>query len=364
MIPETTKAITVDWLNEALHASGFLGDASITAIQHEPMGLGEGFMSDMARLALTYDRQAPHLPASVVAKLPTAFESARAVGMLLRIYEREIRFYQEVAPKSPIRTPRLVHADIDSENGRFALLMEDCSQYTPVDPQVKGLSREHTELITLKLAGFQARWWDSEELRALDWLPGAGAPETLALTDIFRGCWDACAQMPGFREALPDGGWEAGLRIREHYDWLIGSIPGGNLTIGHSDFRVDNMFFDWDTPDDPLVVFDWGAAYATRGAGDLAYLVGACVATDVRRRIEKDILRLYNTRLVQAGVSGYSEDECWSDYLRGLLIFTIILVLAYSSLDMSDPRGTELLRVGLDRWFTAIIDNDATSILP
>jgi hypothetical protein len=84
----------------------------------------------------------------------------------------------------------------------------------------------------------------------------------------------------------------------------------------------------------------------------------------VRRRIEKDILRLYNTRLVQAGVSGYSEDECWSDYLRGLLIFTIILVLAFSSLDMSDPRGTELLRVGLDRWFTAIIDNDATSILP
>jgi len=88
------------------------------------------------------------------------------------------------------------------------------------------------------------------------------------------------------------------------------------------------------------------------------------VATDLRRVVEKDLIRLYYERLVEKGVSGYSFDECRTDYLKGLLFFTFIGVLAIASLDMSDPRGTELLRVALPRYFTAILDNDAASVLP
>jgi hypothetical protein len=97
---------------------------------------------------------------------------------------------------------------------------------------------------------------------------------------------------------------------------------------------------------------------------DLAYLLGGSVATDLRRAVEKDILKLYYDRLLERGVSGYSFDECRNDYRKGLLFFTLIWVVAVASLDMSDPRGTELLRVAIPRYFTSILDNDATSVLP
>lgn len=171
-------------------------------------------------------------------------------------------------------------------------------------------------------------------------------------------------QSDEFKKALPAGGWEAGLKIGEHYRWLYEGMPDDNLTLCHTDYRADNMFFDRDTPDDALVVFDWGGAGVARGVIDLAYLLGDSLTIDLRRQVEKDVVKLYYGRLLDRGVSGYPFEECWADYLTGLLFSTIIPVVAFSSLDMSDPRGTELARVMLDRLFTAVIDNAATSVLP
>ena len=363
MIPARSKDIGADWLNEVLHSSGFLTDASVTALQHEPWGVGEGFVSDMARLTVTYDREAPQLPKTMIAKLPTSYESARAVALQFNLYEKEIRFYTEMAPRSPIRTPGLIYGEVDSENQEYVLIMEDCSCYEQVD-QVTGLNNDQTKLVALKLADFHARWWDAEDLFSFSWIPRPRGPEAVALIDTYRVCWDVSAQIEDFGKALPQGGWEVGLKIHEHFPWLIESVPDNHLTINHLDFRVDNMFFDWATADDPLIVFDWGGVSVSRGVMDLAYLLGGSVATDLRRAVEKDVLRLYYQRLLERGVSGYSFDECRTDYLKGLLFFTFIGVLAVASLDMSDPRGTELLRVAIPRYFTTILDNDATSVLP
>ncbi len=363
MIPEQTKDITVAWLNEALHANGFLTDARIVSLAREPIAVGQGFMSDMAKLTVAYDRDAPNLPTTMIAKLPATYESARAVAMQLNLYEREIRFYQDAAPKSPIRTPGLICGEIDSANQRYALLLEDCSHCEQLD-QTVGMNYEQAKLATLKLADFHARWWDADDLGSFDWLPGPKDPAVMVLIDVFTASWEACAQHDDFRKMLPAGGWEAGLKLYEHYRWLIENLPENKLTMSHVDYRADNMFFDRGTPDDPLIVFDWGGTLIARGVTNLAYLLGGSLTIDLRRRVEKDLVKLYYQRLLDRGVSGYSYDECRTDYLQGLLVFTIIAVLAFSTLDMSDPRGAELLRVAVDRWFTSIVDNDATSVLP
>ena len=363
MIPARSKDITAEWLNEALHSSGFLRGANITALQHEPWGVGEGFVSDMARLTVTYDPEVPRLPKTMIAKLPTTYESARAVALQFNVYEKEIRFYIEVAPRSPIRAPGLIYGEVDSERQKYVLILEDCSCYAQID-QITGLDDDQTKLVALKLADFHARWWDAEDLFSFLWIPKPRGAEAMALIDTFRVCWDVSVQNEEFVRALPEGGREAGLKIYEHYPWLIESVPDNHLTITHLDFRVDNMFFDWATADDPLIVFDWGGASVGRGVGDLAYMLGGSVATELRRTLEKDVVKLYYERLLEGGVSSYSFDECWNDYLKGLLFFTFIGVLAVASLDMSDPRGTELLRVAIPRYFTSIVDNDATSVLP
>ena len=114
-LPATTKDITVEWLNEVLHENGFLGDSNIVSIQHEQIGIGEGFMSDIARITLGYDKPENGLSNTIVAKLPTSFPAARLIGVRDNFYTNEIRFYTDVAPMVPLRTPELIYSCIDEE---------------------------------------------------------------------------------------------------------------------------------------------------------------------------------------------------------------------------------------------------------
>lgn len=363
MIPARSRDITLDWLNDVLYTSGFLRDINIKSITHEPWGVGEGFVSDMARITLEYDGDASHLPKTMIAKLPTSFESANAIAMLFNIYEREIRFYLEVAKQSPVRTPGLIYCDMDLELKRYILILEDCSHYTQID-QIKGLDYEPTKQVALRLADFQARWWDAEELNSFVWMPKNKGPAAMALADTYRGCWDVSIQSEEFVAALPEGGWEAGLRIYQHFPWLVENAADNHLTITHFDFRLDNMFFDFENTNDPVIVFDWQAANINRGVIDLSYFLGGSITIELRRKIEENIVKLYHERLLEKGVSGYSYDECWNDYVKGTLTYAYIPVLGFSSLDISDERAKKLGLVLTERHFTSIIDNDATSLLP
>ena len=362
MIPGRLTDISVDWLNEALHSNGFLKDANIAALTHEPLGVGTGNLSEMARLVVSYDDGAG-LPATMVAKLPPPLESARAIGRQLNAYERETRFYIDVASHIPMRTPQLIYGAADPDNERYVLLLEDCSHCAPID-QVKGLDLALSRLMATKLADFHSAYWDSDSLSSFGWLPRPRGPQMQATVDILRTSVDACAKSQEFKDMLPEGGWEVCLKIYDRAEELVDSVSDQNITIIHSDFRSDNMFLDNEAPDDPLVVFDWQMVLISRGVFDLAYLFGASIEIDLRRQIEKDIVRLYHSRLLDRGISGYSFDECWSDYMKGWLMYTYILTMAYASLDMSNPRAADLLRRAEDRWFTAIVDNNAIDVLP
>ena len=162
--------------------------------------------------------------------------------------------------------------------------------------------------------------------------------------------------------ALPEGGREGGLKIYDNFTWIIENAPKNHLTISHFDFRVDNLFFDVKNADNPVIMFDWGSAVIHRGVIDLSYFLGGSLTIDLRRKIEREIVKLYYERLLEKGVSGYSFDECWQDYLMGTLIYAYIPVLAYASLDRSDERAQRLAPLLTERHFTTIVDNDATSL--
>lgn len=364
MLPATLKEITVSWLNEALHANGFLRpDINILSIEMKPIAVGEGFQSDMARLFVTYDRRDATLPPTMIAKLPTSYEPANYVAMLFNTYEREIRFYRELAARSPLKTPQLILGEFDAENKHYVLILEDCGRCVQVD-QLKGLSEAQLRQAVLKIADFHAHWWESETLKTIPWMPAPRGPAAVALVGFYRDCWDVAVKSPDFLASLPPGGKEAGLQIYENYAWMMGDGASlDRLTITHFDFRGDNMFFD-ESSADPLVVFDWQASVVYRGPIDIAYLIGGSVPVDVRRRVEKDVVEMYYQRLLQKGVKGYSREEMVRDYNGGLLMYAYIPVLAYARLDMSSERGKELARSLTHRHFSAIVDNDATSFFP
>ncbi|KKK45077.1 hypothetical protein LCGC14_1506850 [marine sediment metagenome] len=363
MIPKRTKRITAEWLNEVLHDSGYLKDFNIESISREPCGVGEGFVSDMARLAITYDKDSSELPKTMIVKMPTTFRTALAVALQYNLYEKEIRFYHEVAPKSPIRVPGLIYSDFDSEAKKYILILEDCSCYKMID-QVEGLNYEQTKQAIISIADFHARWWDAPDLFSFDWMAKPRDETTMAFIDTFHKSWDLAIKSEGFHEFIPEGGLEVGEKIYKHFSWMMNDVPDDNLSIAHFDYRADNMFFDSGNSDNPLIVIDWSSPLVTRSILDVAYLLGTSIEIDLRRKIEKEMLKLYIKRLEEKGITSYDFDMAWYDYLKSLMVYAYLPPLGYTQLDMSDPRAIELGKAIDNRLFGAIIENDATSVFP
>jgi hypothetical protein len=363
-IPKRTKRITSEWLNEVLHETGYLKDLNIESISREPWGAGEGFVSDMARLTLTYDKESPELPKTMIVKMPTTFRTALTVALQYNLYEKEIRFYTEVAPKSPIRVPGLIYSDYNSDAKKYILILEDCSCHKMVD-QVEGLNFKQTKQAIFSIADFHARWWDAPDLFSFDWIP---KPKdeiiTTAFINTFRNSWDLAGKSEKFLDFLPEGGREVGEKVYKHFPWLLNNVPDENLTIVHFDYRADNMFFDSENNKNPIITFDWGGALISGGILDIAYLLAGSIKLDLRRQIEEEMIKLYMKRLEENGITGIDFDYIWELYLRSLISYVWLPALSFTQLDISDPRGTELIKIGINRFFRTIIDNDASSVLP
>jgi len=364
-IPKRTKRITSEWLNRILHDSGYLKDFNIESISREPWGEGEGFMSDMARLTITYDKESPELPKTMIVKMPTTFRTALTIALQYNLYEKEIRFYTEVAPKSPIRVPGLIYSDYDLDAKKFILILEDCSCYKMVD-QIEGLNYEQTKQAINSIADFHARWWDAPDLFSFDWMP-TPKDEAIkkAFTDTFRNSWDLAVKSESFLEILPEGGRKAGEKVYKQFPWLLNNVTDENLTIIHFDYKADNMFFDPENSENPIIIFDWASSLISAGLVDIGYLLGGSIKIDLRRQIEKEMIKLYLKRLEENRITiDMDFDEVWENYLSSLMFYAWGPPLGFTQLDISDPRATELFKESANRFFRAIIDNDATSVLP
>ena len=106
--------VTNEWLSE------LLGD-EIGSISRER--IGDGLVGMNLRVVLA--DHAPELPDSVVLKLPSTDETSRMTGIMLRNYEREVKFYLQLADTVDIRVPHCHHGSWDEASGDFVLVLED-----------------------------------------------------------------------------------------------------------------------------------------------------------------------------------------------------------------------------------------------
>ena len=126
-IPISPEDLTSEWLTEALREGGAINQVRVTSVATEVMGDEEGLTGtgQMARLRLTFDRAEADAPQSLVAKLSSPDPVHRAELHALEMYEREVRFYQELANQVALRTPRCFYSALDRETGLCVLLLED-----------------------------------------------------------------------------------------------------------------------------------------------------------------------------------------------------------------------------------------------
>ena len=359
-IPLTMDEVTADWLTAALRASGVLNDARVSSIDRVRVGAGVGILGELARVTLTYDRAAPGAPKTLIAKIPTADPGVRAIAHMLGYYEREIRYYRDLAGQNVVAAPLCYYSDMDPANVRFVLLLEDLAAL-PIGDQVAGCSVEEARAVVLELAKLHARWWERPELKAIDWIPPSNDPMMKLAQGAYLAAIEAFLETFGSRmtPAQRDVAVALGPRMNAMQD-EFGAAPE---TLLHADVRLDNIFFASTRPGSPITLIDWQILVKGRGPYDVAYFLSQSLEPGERKRVEADLLRNYHGKLLDAGVTGYSWEQCWDDYRLSVLFCLCYPVISIGSIDSANARGVALTSAMAERSLAAITDLGCAELL-
>jgi hypothetical protein len=356
---ESPEDLTAEWLGETLRSAGVLEPtASIGAWSAQPIGTGQ--MSQNHRVTLIYDGDPLGGPATVVLKVASPDANSRATGVGLGAYEREVRFYREIAPTLGGPLARCFDAAIDAQTGYFHVLLEDLDPATQGD-QIAGCSVESAALAVDALAELQGERWDDPELLAAGWL-NAGTPLNQGLL---------AAVLPGFVERYEARIAPEHLQLSRDFialadAWLAHAPrPHG---IVHGDYRLDNMLFAGAQPGPdpgagrPVVIVDWQTVACGPPLLDLSYFLGGSLTVEDRRAGEEELVRRYHAGLLAAGVTGFDWETCWAEYRR-TVFHGVVMAIAASMLVVRTERGDDMFMTTLARHAQQALDLESLSLI-
>lgn len=357
MIPDIRRpgAVNAAWLTAVLQNAGV--DAEVLGFTAANVGTGQ--IGDSVRFRLDYARTAPDAPASLVGKFPAANDDSRKTGVMLGNYLREVRFYQQLAGKALVQTPRVWFTDVEEASGEFVLMMEDLAPAQQGD-QLKGVTLDQARLAMMQAARLHASFWADDALEDLRWVSGArAAPSSPVTPDLVGGLWQA------FRARYVDRLDAAAIEVGEAIStrWAaFGGLYDGPRCLTHNDFRPDNMMFGTPAGGHPLTVLDWQSFAYGAGSMDVAYFLAGALTPEVRRSAEPELLGLYHRTLMDLGVTGYSLDDLRRHYRHGA--FTLFLTAFFAAMVVEQTaRGDEMFLQMIGGATTHIQDHGALGLL-
>lgn len=326
---------TSQWLSEALGA-----DVALRAA--EPVGSGQ--MGSCFRLRLA--TRAGSLPDTMLLKLPAEDPAARA--LVAGAYRTEARFYTDLAPTLRVRAPIAYFVSEVTDDGRFALLLEDAAPAVQGD-QIRGCTPEQARAAAVNLAGLHAPRWCDPALLDLGWITASGPEDIATLAELYAPTVETFLTSVG---PLLDA--ETVATLRESTDRIEAWALARSECFApvHGDYRLDNLLF---SPGDPagVIAVDWQTLSIGLPARDLAYLLGTGLAATDRRDHERAIVERYRAELVALGVRGYDARQAWTDYRLAMLQGPLVAVFgcAYGA---RTERG--------DRMFAAMVERSCAAI--
>ena len=119
-MPLVADDLTLEWLNYAL--APLLGNLNIIGFESKIIGVGEGFLGQLARLSLQLDSDDPSVPKTVIAKFASTKPETREFARDQNVYGREIGFYRDIGQEVGIKVPVVVRLEgTNVEKGREIL---------------------------------------------------------------------------------------------------------------------------------------------------------------------------------------------------------------------------------------------------
>ena len=279
---------------------------------------------------------------------------------IFRFYEREVRFYKDLAARVSLGTPRCYHGEFDPASGDFVLLLEDLTGARLGD-QLTSCSIEDARLVIGEVAKLHTGWWNSPRLDELSWMPVSNDPINKAGVALYPQAWPIFMERIG--HTLPEEMRRVGERLGGEVGNILDRFVDGPRTICHGDLRQDNLFFAARPGDPPLRVIDWQISIRGTGTYDIGYFMTQSLDTELRRAHEEQLLKEYHRMLTDAGAEGYSFDELLEHYRWTALFCFAYPVIGGGMGDLSNERGYALARAMMQRSAAAITDWKAGELL-
>ena len=359
LLPAMPEGITPEWLTQILHEGGTLApDTEIVEIAREPVGEGVGMMSELLRLIPTYGGNKGDAPSSIIAKYPSQIPANREIATTYNFYEREVRYFAELAPLTTAACPNTYFTHIDGEN--FIILMEDMADYE-VGNQAIGATLAQTEIGLDEMAKLHAAFW--EKTSDIEWIPHvANSFHATNMQTLTPMAWDTMTTT--FATLFPDA-------LLAKRDDFLASIPALQaytgrppITLAHGDFRMENLLFGTKPQQYAMAIIDWQAPLLGRGMQDVTLLMGQSTQTDVRRAHERALLLRYLSALAALGVTGYSFEEAWGDYRHTHLYNWAYTSVVAGTMDTSNERTFAWMSQMIARQVATTMDLNLLDLLP
>jgi hypothetical protein len=253
-----------------------------------------------ARIRLSYDGPSS-APETMFAKLPPTEPGRRDTIIATGMGQREVLFYANLAPQLSLRVP-VTHAAITTDDGDFALLLEDLSVGScQVSDGTWGITADAAAGALEDLAEMHVRFEDPTRRAAeAPWVKVSTPSNTYGAPMLRYG-------IEHHRDRLSDAFVEISEIYIEKHEQLQALWHAGPPTVIHGDTHIGNLFMDG-----PRVGFlDWGIINLNTPMREVSYFLTMAMNPDERRASERDLLRHYLDVRRALGGSEIGWDDAW-----------------------------------------------------
>ncbi len=349
---ERPSDLTASWLAAAL-GTGPIADFAVERI-------GTGQMSECYRVRLTYaDAEAASgaaRPESVVLKVAASDPVSRQTGSALGLYEREVRFYGDIAPRLGGPVAPCYHAAVDTATGAFDLLLGDAGPAV-VGDEIAGATTEQARLGVVELGRLHGPLLGDASLAEAPWLNRDTPLNQAMIASLYAGFVDRYGDRiaPEHRVVCE--------RLVAAFDGYLAqeSEEGRIRGLVHGDYRLDNMLFGTAGADRPLTVVDWQTVSWGPALTDLAYFLGCALRTQDRRERYDELLRAYHEALGPEAPINLADV---AEGVRRQSFFGVMMAIVSSMLVERTDRGDRMFMTMLERNCDHVLDTEALATLP
>ncbi|BBY79141.1 phosphotransferase [Mycolicibacterium pulveris] len=305
-----------------------------------------------ARVAL---RSPADVPETVFVKLQPFVEEQRKFLRQIGLGVAEARLYATVGNELPVRAPRVWHADHDSADGSFVMVLEDleasgCHFPSPSDDGILSVA----ESLVAELAVLHATYAGQD----LGWLrTPSGMRRKPEDTEIAaRRAQFIVSAVEQFADEMPAAFRRLGDLYAERSLEVVALFNEGERTLIHGDTHSGNLFVDRGR----CGFFDWAVAGRGPGMRDVAYFLCNSLPIDMRRAEEAALLARYRGALADEGTT--LDEHTAHEQYRLFSVYSWIAAASTAAMG-SRWQPIDVSRAAMVSTTQAIEDLDAVGLL-